>query len=79
MLSAKEYEDNAINSVIQRISASDSNDITVLCKAAEGDQGWQTGSCSVSLFIFIFFSFLKMAVAQLCWKRCSSVGRAPHL
>ncbi len=74
MLSAKEYEDNAINSMIQRISASDSNDITVLCKVAEGDQGWQTGSCSVSLFSFFFLDS-----GFQNGKQCLSVGRAPHL
>ena len=33
---------------IQRISASDPNDISMLCAAEVGNDGWQTGSCTVS-------------------------------
>ena len=35
--------------VIQRISASDPNDVTSLCQTAGGDYAYQSGSCSVSI------------------------------
>ncbi len=36
---------------IQRISATDPNDVTMLCAAEEGDYSNQTGSCTVRTFI----------------------------
>ena len=72
MFSAREYSrGNRLHAVIQRVSASDPNDITSLCGAAEGDNGWQSASCSVSYIAlkntsiegsFIFLAILSYSI-----------------
>ena len=43
-----EEGNNNFHAALQRISASDPNAITELCQTAHGDDGYNTGSCSVS-------------------------------
>ncbi len=49
--SAREEEDTNFHAAVQRISASDPNDVTVLCQAAQADYRYNTGTCSVSSLI----------------------------